>query len=201
MKLAQRVWANRVAIIGHKQPTISALSGKHVEVVGPEIDQHFLQLSLAVNRSQNSRSLQLRRNTLRRAVSIFSVVVANHSTILFVSSLGFRIAVRVFFLLCIDPVSLRSLRWLLPRCSVSPCPQVRSADRRGVEADVAFGRAVDISRTTPRSSWTASQILDLCLRYWVRNSLRVQLLVDVPFNPDCFHSLNVSRTRAKSEPI
>jgi len=38
MKLAHCIWANRVAIIGSQKPTIGALAGKHVEVVGPEID-------------------------------------------------------------------------------------------------------------------------------------------------------------------
>ena len=38
MKLAHRIRTDRVAIIRSQQPAIGALAGKHVEVVGPEID-------------------------------------------------------------------------------------------------------------------------------------------------------------------
>ena len=56
-EFAHRVWANRVAIVRSQQPAIRAFAGEHIEVVGPEIDHHFLQLPLAINSSQNSRSL------------------------------------------------------------------------------------------------------------------------------------------------
>ena len=81
-KLANRIGTDRVAIVRGQQPAISALACKHVEVIGPEIHHHFLQLSLAINRAQNSRCLQLSRNALRQLQSVLLVVFAQRLTIL-----------------------------------------------------------------------------------------------------------------------
>ncbi len=92
--LPMRVRTNRVAIVGNQQPAIGALAGKDVEMVGPEINHHFLQLPLAVNRAQNSRRLQLSGHSLRQLQTILPVVFAQCLTIFLVVT---RIAAIAWF--------------------------------------------------------------------------------------------------------
>ena len=51
-ELAEHVRANRVALVFGEQKPGGALARVDVEVVEPEIDEHFLELPLAVDRAQ-----------------------------------------------------------------------------------------------------------------------------------------------------
>ncbi len=95
---------NRVSIIGGEQPTIGALPRKHVEVIGPEIDHHFLQLALAVDRAQKSRGLEFRGYPLRLLQAILQVVLSNSLTIFFIIQRVRGIVRRCRKLFCAVPI-------------------------------------------------------------------------------------------------
>jgi hypothetical protein len=62
---AQRVRPNRVAVVGGGQPAIRPLGGEDIEVIGPEIDHHFIELTPAVERAQQPCLLQFQNNHAR----------------------------------------------------------------------------------------------------------------------------------------
>src|SRR5262249_54096303 len=81
---AHRVGTNRVAIISRQQPAIGALVGKHVEVVGPKVDHHFLELAFAVNGAKNSRRLQFGGDALWLHQTVLLVIILNDFAVFFV---------------------------------------------------------------------------------------------------------------------
>ena len=63
--LPRGVRPDGIALEGSNQPPISALFRENVEVVHPELDQHFLKLPVAVYRSQQLFLDQLHHSTTR----------------------------------------------------------------------------------------------------------------------------------------
>src|SRR5260370_13273084 len=56
-ELAECVRPDRVAVVRNQKPSVSAFTGKHVEVISPKINHHLLELSLAVDSAQDPRHL------------------------------------------------------------------------------------------------------------------------------------------------
>ena len=59
---AEDVGTDRLPLVGGQHPPHRALLGVHVEVVEPEVDQHFLELALAQHRPRDPRRLHLGRD-------------------------------------------------------------------------------------------------------------------------------------------
>ena len=105
VELSERVWPDRVTIIRSQQPAIGAFAREHVEMVGPKINHHFLQLPLAVNRAKYPRHLQLAGQELGRAQIVVLEILHHRLAILRiiqrilirhrVSGLSIRIPIRI----------------------------------------------------------------------------------------------------------
>ena len=59
LELAKNMRTNGIALVGRHQKAIIALFEEYVEMVVPEIDQHFIQLSVAVYRAQKLALAQI----------------------------------------------------------------------------------------------------------------------------------------------
>src|SRR5713226_6480595 len=68
-EFSEDVRANRIHLICGGEPSISVLGPKNVEVVEPEIGHHFLELPLAVYRTNDLLPLKLLEKLLRQLES------------------------------------------------------------------------------------------------------------------------------------
>ena len=66
-ELAQRILADRIALVAGRVPLVGILGDVDVEVIEPEVRHHLLQLPLAHNRAHHLRLRQLLSNLILRA--------------------------------------------------------------------------------------------------------------------------------------
>ena len=66
-ELAQHVRADGVALVFGGQVTVGSLVHEDVEMVEPEIGQHFVQLAIAIDGAQNLTLLEVAHHNLRRS--------------------------------------------------------------------------------------------------------------------------------------
>ncbi len=170
---------DRVALVLGDVDGGASLAGEDVEVVEPEVDHHFLQLSLAVNRAQNSGSLQLGDDPLGTLQPVFAIVFLNHLAILFVVEwiAGWR--------------SLIVFGWLGALW--------KHATRLELPQELS---GLGIFRVQLRRRHVQDgQVFDFIFSDRVRDLLGIELLANVVIQADCLYAFDVTRTRAKAKPV
>ena len=135
-EVAEHVWPNRVALVLGDVVARRAFAGEHVEVVEPEIDQHFFELALAVDRAQQLRFLDVGDDLAAFALRLVDRA-ARHAGSLRIARIV-RLGIRVFALLRLRRSTMAGpaySRWIVCESSVSVSrPLQPRLERRVVDA-------------------------------------------------------------------